>query len=332
MSPILIFSFQFLLFSLSGKFHICARKSSLQESHYLMRMLLTVLLSAVFLISCQQSATNTATTSAEAKRYPIKGKVISVDKANKKAKIDHEAIEGYMPAMEMDFPIHEDWVWNDLVAGSEITAELVVDNTAKDPYWLEKIGILAAAKPGQPPPPVDERFAQIGKEIPDFQLTNQDGKRISMKDFRGHPLAITFIYAQCPLPDYCIKMSTNFSDAANAIMSQPDVKDRFRLLSISFDPARDTPEKLRSYGQGYLGKDAKADFSVWQLAVGNDKEVRTVADFFGLRYETDENDKTQINHSLRTVVISPDGKVRKIIPGNEWTPNDLLQEMKAALN
>ena len=235
-----------------------------------------------------------------------------------------------MPAMTMDFPIHEDWVWNELTPGSEIRAELVVDNSAKEPYWLEKIGILAAAKPGQPTPNVDERFAQLGKEIPDFELTNQDGKRISMKDFRGKALAITFIYAQCPLPDYCIKMSTNFSDTANRIMSEPEARDKFRLLSISFDPERDTPEKLKSYGLGYLGKGAEPDFSVWQLAVGSDKEVRAVADFFGLRYEVDPNDKTQFNHSLRTAVISPDGKVTKIFPGNEWTPNDLIREMKAS--
>jgi hypothetical protein len=63
---------------------------------------------------------------------------------------------------------------------------------------------------------------------------------------------------------------------------------------------------------------------------GSDKEVRSVADFFGLRYEIDQNDKTQINHSLRTAVIAPDGKVTKIFPGNDWTVNDLLREMKAA--
>jgi protein SCO1/2 len=260
----------------------------------------------------------------------LKGKVTSVDREKKKAKIDHEAIEGYMPADGMEFPIHEDWVWDDLTPGSEIRATLVVDNSAKDPYYLEKVGILAAPKPGQPVPPVDERFAQIGKEIPDFQLTNQDGKRISMKDFRGRALAITFIYAKCPLPDYCIKMSMNFSDAANRIMDEPEAKDKYRLLTISFDPERDTPAKLKEYGQGYLGKDAKPDFSVWQLAVGSDKEVRAVADFFGLRYEVDPNDKTQFNHSLRTAVISPGGKVTKIFPGNEWTANDLIREMKAA--
>jgi protein SCO1/2 len=293
-----------------------------------MRVFLIVILAALFVTACQQ--TEPPGTKGELKRYPLKGKVISVDRANKKAKIDHEAIPDYMPAMEMDFPIHEDWVWDDLLPGSEIRAELVVDNTAKEPYWLEKIGILAAAKPGQPVPPVDERFAQIGKEVPDFQLTNQDGKRISIKDFRGHPLAITFIYAQCPLPDYCIRMSANFSDAANRIMNDPEAKNVYRLLSISFDPERDTPEKLKSYGLGYLGKDAKPDFSVWQLAVGSDKEVRAIADFFGLRYEVDEKDKTQFNHSLRTAVISPEGKVTKIFPGNEWTVNDLIREMKAA--
>ena len=294
-----------------------------------MRVFLLIVVTSLLLISCQKNETPAA--KGEVKRYAIKGKVISVDRANRKAKIDHEAIPDYMPAMEMDFPIHEDWVWDELVPGSEIRAELVVDNSAEHPYWLEKIGIIAIAKPGQTSPPApDERFAQIGKDVPDFELTNQDGKRISIKDFRGHPLAITFIYAQCPLPDYCIKMSTSFSDAANKIMAEPEAKDVYRLLSISFDPARDTPEKLRSYGLGYLGKDAKPDFTVWQLAVGSDKEVRAIADFFGLRYEVDQNDKTQFNHSLRTAVISPDGKVTKIFPGNEWTVNDLIREMKAS--
>ena len=215
--------------------------------------------------------------------------------------------------------------------GSEIRAELVVDNNDKDPYYLENIGIVAAPNPNQSPVPVDERFAQIGKEAPDFSLTNQDGKRISLKDFRGKALAITFIYAKCPLPDACIRMSTHFSDVANQVAEDPELKDKIRLLSISFDPENDTPEKLRSYGIGYLGNDPKAKFDVWQLAVGNDAEVRKIADFFGLRYQIDEKDKAQINHNLRTTVIGPDGKVTKIFPGNEWTPAMLLRELEVTL-
>lgn len=291
----------------------------------------TILLFSLVLFcnGCGERAT--LNQSASAKRYQIKGTVVSVDPAAKKAKIDHEAIEGFMEAMTMDFPIHADWVWNDLKPGSQIRGELVVDSAAKEPYYIENIGIVAALDPNHPGPPINENFAQVGQPVPDFKLTNQDGKTITINDFKGKALAITFIYARCPLPDYCIKMSTAFSDVAKEIAGDAELKDKARLLSISFDPANDTPAKLRSYGIGYMGNDPNAKFDVWQLAVGKDAEVRKIADFFGLRYEVDQNDKTQINHSLRTAVIAPDGKVTKILPGNEWTVADLRNELQKTL-
>ena len=292
---------------------------------------LILFLSVFFLFAACQKAETQPTISADAKRYSLKGKVVAVDKTKKRATIAHEDIPGFMEAMTMDFPIREDWVWEDLQPGAEIRAELVVDSAAKDPYWLEKIGIVAAPNPNAPAPPTDDRFAQIGKEIPDFTLVNLDGKRISLKDYRGKGLAITFIYSRCPLPDFCIAMSKNFSDLALRLNENAELKDKIRLLSISFDPQTDTPEKLRQYGQGYLGKNAKPDFTVWQLAVGNEKEVRRVADFFGLRYEVNEEDKTQFNHSLRTAVISPEGKVTRIFPGSDWTANDLFRELQATM-
>jgi len=292
-----------------------------------MRYFLLILFFTLFFTACQKAETQTAST--DAKRYTLKGKIVSVDKAKKKATITHDEIPGYMDAMTMDFPIREDWVWEDLTKDAEIRADLVVD---KDGYWLEKIGIVAAPNPNQPPlPPANEKFAQIGQEVPSFNLTNQDGKKISTRDFRGKALAITFIYSRCPLPEYCILMSKNFSDVANQLQDNPELKDKIRLLSISFDPQTDTPAKLKEYGLGYLGKNAKPDFTVWQLASGSEKEVKEIADFFGLRYQLNANDKTQFDHSLRTIVISPEGKVQEIISGNEWTPNDLLRELQATM-
>lgn len=268
--------------------------------------------------------------SQDAKRFKLKGEVISVDKANKKASIKHEEVEGYMEPMTMDFQIREDWVWDDLTAGSEIHADLVVDD-AKGEFWLEKIAIVAAPNPNRPAPPIDEKFAQIGSDLEDFSLINQDGINISPKDYKGKALAITFIYSRCPLPAYCILMSKNFSDLAIQLNENVDLKGKIRLLSISFDPDTDTPAKLKQYGQGYLGKNAKPDFTVWQLATGSRDEVNRIADSFGLRYEVDENDKTQFNHSLRTIVISPEGKITKIFAGNEWTTSQLLSELEKTL-
>jgi protein SCO1 len=295
-----------------------------------MRHYIFLLISAILFTACGGGTTENETASANAKRYDMRGKVVSVDRIQKRARIAHEEIPGFMDAMTMEFPIKEDWVWNDLVPGVEVRADLVVDSSAKDPYWLEKIAIVANTIPGQEAPP-EAIPPQIGKTVPDVPLTNQDGKKFTFKDYRGKAIAVTFIYRECPLPEFCIKMSKQFSDMANQIAADPEAKDKVRLLSISFDPERDTPEKLKQYGQGYLGPDAKDDFTVWQLAVGSDKEIREVADFFGLKYEKDANDKTQFNHSLVTAVISPEGKVTRIFSGGRWTPDQVLSELKSVV-
>jgi protein SCO1/2 len=297
-----------------------------------MRYFLLISISALLFIACSQPPAEDETP-GKLKTYELKGKVLSFDKKTKIASIEHEEIPGFMSAMTMDFEIRKpEWVWNELAPGAQVTADLIVDNK-NSKSWLEVKGIVASSLPSDSAPKIREDKASEGKEIPDFTLTNQDGKEISAKDFRGKALAITFIYSECPLPEFCILMSKNFSDIANTIAGNEELKDKIRLLSISFDPQRDTPEKLKSYGLGYLGKDSKAkDFTIWQLAVGEDKKIKDIADFFGLRYEVDEKDKTQFAHSLRTIVVTPDGKVQKVFSGNDWKTVDLIEEMKKTLD
>ena len=293
-----------------------------------MRQLILIFLILLFSLSCQQGQTEAP--GGELKRYDLRGKILAVDKAKKKAEVDHEEIPGFMPRMTMTFPIKGDWLWEDLKPGVDIRAELVVDNTADEPYWLEKVVIVAAANPAGPLPEGKEP-EQIGQEPPPVSLTDQDGKRISFKDYQGKALALTFIYRECPLADYCIKMSRQFSDLALQINENAELRDKIRLLSISFDPERDTPAKLREYGVGYLGNPEKPDFTVWRLAVGDDKNVRTLAEFFNLKYEVNEDNKAEINHNLVTAVIAPDGKVAKMLPGNRWTNEELLRELGSTL-
>ena len=290
--------------------------------------ILAFIASLLMLAACQP--TQTESPKGEEKRYDLRGKVISVDRAVGTAEIDHEEIPGFMPRMTMTFPIREEWVWEALTPGAEIRAELVVNNTADEPYWLENISVTSAPDPNAPAPEVKQPD-QIGKDVPAFNLTNQDGRKITFEDYRGTALAVTFIYRECPLPEYCIKMSQNFSKLALELNAEPELRDKVRLLTISFDPARDTPEKLKEYGSGYLGNPAQPDFTVWQLAVGTEAEVRKVADFFGLQYEVDEQDKAQFNHSLVTAVITPDGKVAKILPGSRWSTDHLRSELEAVL-
>lgn len=269
----------------------------------------------------------------ELKRYDLTGRVVSTDRKAKTAVVEHDEIPGFMEPMTMQFEIRSKFdVWDDLVPGATVKGVLV-NEMASGKYWLEVNGIIAPPSGPGGDVPVREDVAAIGKEVLDFTLTNQDGQEIGTQDFVGKAWAVTFIYANCPLPEFCIQMSKNFSDAANKIAADEELKQKVRLLSISFDPARDTPAKLRQYGLGYLGKDSPADdFVVWQIAVGEDIRVRKIADFFGLRYEVDDEDNTQFAHSLRTAVISPDGRITKVYLGNDWTDTDLIRELQKAID
>jgi protein SCO1 len=290
--------------------------------------LLLICIFAAFISGCQNpAAANNSNASAGAKRFPFKGKVVSVDKAKNKATISHDEITGYMDAMTMEFPIKDTWAMDELAPGSEVRAELVVD---KGDYYLEKLAIVALPNPNQTPPPATDKAGGTveGADLPDFKLTNQDGKRIAMSDFRGKTLAITFIYTRCPIPNYCPLMSIRFSEMAMNLLKDPELKDKVRLLSITFDPKNDTPQVLKNYGAGYYNKDTKPDFTLWQLATGSEDDIKKVADFFGLYYQADPGDEKVINHSLRTIVVDPQGKVKKVFSGNEWSNVELLKELK----
>jgi protein SCO1 len=264
--------------------------------------------------------------SANEKRYELKGKVVAVDKTDRTATISHQDIVGYMPAMTMPFKIKNDADLGMLKPGDEVTGDLVVDETSS---WLEISTITegggplspTAEVPGEPKP---------GDEVPDFALTNQDGKRIHLAQYRSQALALTFIYTRCPQPDQCTLMSNNFAAIEKELQKQPEVYQKTHLLSISFDPEYDTPKVLRSYGASHTERYSDESFQHWEFATGSSDEVKGIAQFFGFRYYHDTaSGNDEVMHTLRTAVISPEGKLVKLYRGNEWKPEEVLSDLKS---
>lgn len=280
---------------------------------------------ALFVSSaCQRAASKTV--DADAKRYELNGKVISVDKAAHKAKIEHDDIKDYMPAMTMDFPIKEDWVVRELEPNDKIAADLTVTKDAK--FYLENIKIVKALRDanGNIAPLTEAGANLIGVEVPDFKLTNQNGKRFGLHDYRGKTLVITFIFTRCPDPDMCPLMSINFSDLEKQLRNSPELATNTRLLSVSFDPEYDTPEVLRKYAAAYQGHDSKPNFDVWNLGTGSLQEVKDVEGFFGANsFKADDG---RLVHNLRTIIVAPDGKIAKVYAGNGWKPADILRDLQ----
>jgi protein SCO1 len=263
----------------------------------------------------------------EGKRYEFKGKVISVNKTERTAFIDHQAVSGYMGAMAMEFDIEDDAGLAKLEAGDLVTATLVV---TEEEDWLENLIIAkppvpdANASPGQ-----SSAGPQIGADVPDFALLNQDGKTIHLAQYRGKALALTFIYTRCPDPDQCTLMSTNFAAIEQALQKEPELYQKTHLLSVTFDPDYDTPKVMSSYGAAHTGQYSSEKFKFWEFATGSKDQVKEIATYFGLNYFKDKDSgEDKVIHSLRTAVIGPDGKLYKLYRGNDWKVDEVVTDLK----
>lgn len=286
-------------------------------------MILFAALMALGFFGCQPKQRVRSTTE---KHYDLKGKVVVVDKEKRQLTIAHEDIKDYMDSMTMPFNVKDDWVYEIAAPGNRITATLVVDGTE---LWLEDVVVSEDPNASSSGPPAEGAGPNAGEEVPDYRLVNQDGKTIKLHDYKGKALLLTFIYTRCQDPNQCTLMSSNFAAIDQQLQKQPELLEKTHLLSVSFDPAYDTPKVLRSYGASYTGKYSDETFKHWEFASGSEDEVKGVAKYFGMRYFKDTpSGEEQVIHSLRTALIGPDAKIVKVYRGNEWTPDELVKELQ----
>ncbi len=238
--------------------------------------------------------------------------------------IDHEAIPGFMEAMTMPYQLKDPGIASELHPGDVITADVLVSKTSEQTVLLDHIVVVAQAKPDYKPA-VQYHVPQPGDAVPDFRLKNQDGRTLHLAQFRGKAVLITFIYTRCPLPNFCPLVTRNFAAINRQLASDPGLYAKVHLLSVSFDPDHDTPERLRDYGEGYIGSDAKTAFSHWDFATGPKADLKKMAEYFdvGLSYNADGT----ITHTLSTTLIGPDGKVAAFYAGNDWTPAQVIADI-----
>ena len=280
---------------------------------------------SIFLLSCALMMACQSKPVPQGKRYELKGTVVSVDKANQSATISHEAVKDLMDGMTMPFKLKDAWPLDVMKPGDEVQATLVMTD---DSAWLEDVVVVQKTAAETVAPPESSALPKAGDAIPDFGLVNQDGKPVRLKQYQGKAVLLTFIYTRCPVPDYCALMSSNFAEIERELQLDAALYKRTHLVSISFDPAYDTPKVLRSYGAAQTGKYDRETFSHWEFVTADAEEVKKVAQFFGLTYIPE---KDQIVHSLQTALITPDGKLAKLYSGNKWKPSDVLSDVRSIL-
>lgn len=259
------------------------------------------------------------------KRFPITGEIVKVDTARSTLLVAHSEIKGYMPAMTMEFKVTK----GDLAIaqpGRHIRAEFV---DRSDGFHLEKIwpddaatqrALDAAAKALAQDTTMrgKEAYREIGEQLPEFTLLDQDGRAVAGSRFRGRQIVLNFIFTRCPIATMC-PAATERMAALQQAAREAGAKD-FELISISLDPDYDTPGVLKDYAQL-----RSLDTSNWSFLTGPDAAVRHLLAQLGVIREFEG---ATIKHTLATVLINEDGKITHRADGSVWQVDDFVRRLK----
>ena len=260
---------------------------------------------------------------AQDKRYSVRGMVLRVDPATRTFTVSHEAIEGLMSAMIMPFEVRDARDLTPLAPGALVDFTLVVGAQAgyatniqvrkyqtaeQDPLTARRLALLKKAA-GRAVPPL-----AAGQPVPDFTLTDHTGQPVRFSTIgAGKVVVMNFIYTRCALPQFCLRASNVFSVFQRRFARQYG-RDLV-LLSVTFDPERDTPEVLATYAARF-----NADPKMWRFLTGKTADVRRICALFGVESYLDEG---LLNHSLHAAVIDRHGRVVANVEGNQYTPEQL---------
>ena len=163
----------------------------------------------------------------------------------------------------------------------------------------------------------NQRLSKIGP-APEFTLTQQDGKRLALKELRGKVLAITFIFASCA--DTCPLLTAKLASLRDRL--GPDFGSRVYFLSITVDPDRDTPEVLKRYAEAY-----KANLAGWAFLTGANAEIREVAKRYGIYYK--KTPRGDVDHTFLTSLVDQNGTLRVQYMGVRFDPDEMLRDLRS---
>jgi protein SCO1 len=262
--------------------------------------------------------------------YPVHGQVVALTPDRQEATVKHGEIAGLMPAMTMPYKIKERSELDAVKPGDMIDATLVIVENDAFLTGVRKVG--EAPLEQAPPEPTTVQtgsgppLLKPGDVVPDSSFVDQDGNTRTFNSFRGSMVVVTFIYTRCPLPTFCPMMDRQFVAIQERMRDDPLLK-KVHLVTISFDPAYDTPAVLKKHA-----RELNADLNRWTFLTGNRDAVERFGGRFGVFVTRASNDPRDITHNLRTAIVGPDGKVIRIYTGYEWTPDEILADLKPVAN
>lgn len=244
--------------------------------------------------------------------------VVMTPPADGRVTVAHDAIADYMPAMAMPFALGDDAPA--LAPGDKVRFTLRVaaewsradgfEVIGRDPTVAgAAAGVTAAASPR----------LKRGDSLPPFTLTTEQERPFTAADLRGRLTAITFIFTRCPVPEFCPLMVQRFQQVQREI-ARDAALPHVQLVSITLDPAFDTPAVLAAYAKAMGARPER-----WRFVTGDAAEIARLTRAFSV-YAAPNG--PFIDHTLATAVVDGDGRLVEMWRGNGWSAANVIDVLR----
>jgi cytochrome c peroxidase len=182
-----------------------------------------------------------------------------------------------------------------------------------------------------PPAPGTYALPPLGTAA-DGEVLGSGGAPTTLYDVFGERVVVlSFIYASCSDVNGCPLATAVLHRVQRRLRDEPELADRLRLVSLSFDPVRDTPEVMRRYGEGFRGGGVEWTF----LTSASEAQLQPLLDAYGqsLRKEYDAEGRYlgSISHILRVFLIDRARRIRNIYSVSFLHPDTLTNDVKTLL-
>jgi protein SCO1/2 len=249
---------------------------------------------------------------AEPEHYDARGVVEDVNRDYGQVLIDHEDIDGLMPAMTMSFDVPDASVLEQLERGQAIDFVIAFDGKS---YRVVQVTVRKAGD-GEGAGGLDALAARRSP-APEFSLIDQAGKALASTDLKGRVLLVDFVYTSCPGP--CPLLTSQHVSLQR--MLSPELRERTRFISVSLDPERDDPEALRAYAEA-----RGADLEHWSFLTGPADDVAALVNAYGVG-SLRQPDGT-IDHVVATFIVDAEGRIAEHFLGLEHDTEELLRALE----
>lgn len=270
----------------------------------------------LFITACRQRTNDPGAPANEPKTnlltFAVKGVVLELKPDDQTVVIEHEAISNYMAAMTMPFNVKQPQELAGLQSGDAISFRLLV---GENESWIDQIlktgrrstSEQSGQRHAEARTPTNIVRSVSGKHpLLDYQFTNELGETVSLGQFNGQALAITFFFTRCPIPDFCPRLSKNFQDAVEKIRALPGAPTNWHFISVSFDTEFDTPAVLKAYAERY-----HYDSKHWSFLTGRADKIAELARLSDVTFDRDGG---FFNHNFRTLIIDASGHLQMAFP------------------